>query len=198
MKILKYQEPKSSFLSIEKDMGIIVNGILKNDNLKKLLYYTTKDCLTKPKLTEEQSLELFEKNIKNVPKLYTDEDVLNYIVVNFDSFIPNDSNPEFRDNIIEFDVICHYDQWQLKDFQLRPLRIAAELDVLFNEKHLSGIGTLKFLGAEMVTYTDEFAGVCLVYYTVHGEDDKKFAPNPITEEINLENFNNMFNNDEDE
>ena len=198
MKIVKYHEPKSSFLSIEKDMGIIVNGILKNDNLKKLLYYTTKDCLTKPKLTEEQSLELFEKNIKNVPKLYTDEDVLNYIVVNFDSFIPNDSNPEFRDNIIEFDVICHYDQWQLKDFQLRPFRIAAELDVLFNEKHLSGIGTLKFLGAEMVTYTDEFAGICLVYYAVHGEDDKKFAPNPISEAQNLENFNNMFNNNEDE
>ena len=79
MKIVKYHEPKSSFLSIEKDLGFIVNKILQNDNLKKLLYYTSKDCLSKPKLTEDQSLELFGKNIKIVPKLYIDTEVLNYI-----------------------------------------------------------------------------------------------------------------------
>jgi hypothetical protein len=30
----------------------------------------------------------------------------------------------------------------MKDFQLRPFRIAAELDSMFNDKHLTGIGTL--------------------------------------------------------
>ena len=58
MKITSYREPKSSFLSVEKDMSIITNMILKNDNLKKLLHYTSKDCLSKPKLTEEQTLEM--------------------------------------------------------------------------------------------------------------------------------------------
>jgi hypothetical protein len=110
----------------------------------------------------------------------------------------NNTNPQFRDNIIEFDIICHYDQWQLKDFQLRPYRIAAELDTIFNNKHLSGIGTLQFLGAKQILLTDEYAGICLMYHAVHAEDDKKFAPNPISEAQNLENFNNMFNNDEDE
>jgi hypothetical protein len=53
MKITTYNYPKSSFLSMEKDMAILVENIMKNDRLKKLLYYTTKDCLNKPNLTED-------------------------------------------------------------------------------------------------------------------------------------------------
>ena len=37
MKIVKYEYPKSSFLSMEKDYGIIVNAMLKNNRLMKLL-----------------------------------------------------------------------------------------------------------------------------------------------------------------
>lgn len=198
MKIVKYHEPKSSFLSVEKDTGIIVNSILKNDNLKKLLYYTTKDCLEKPRLNEDESLDLFNKNIKIVPKIYIDRETLTYIIIRYRNFYPNATNPQFRDNVIEFDIICHYDQWQLKDFQQRPYRIAAELDTMFNNKHLTGIGTLQFAGGNYLTLTDEYGGFCLLYDAVHGEEDKKFAPNPISEAQNLENFNNMFNNDEDE
>ena len=172
MKVEGYQYPHSSFLSVEKDMGIITNMMLKNNRLKKLLYHTTKDCLKKPKLTEDQTVELIGKNIKMVPKLTVDGSVLNYIIVTFDNFTRTE-NPEFRDNIIEFDIICHFDQWQLQDFQLRPYMIAAEIDTMFNEKHLTGIGTLNFLGANQIILTDEFAGLCLMYKAVHGEDDKK-------------------------
>ena len=178
MKVETYSNPKSSFLSLEKDMEIITEKMMKNDLLKKLLYYTTKDCLDKPNLTQEQNVELFGKNIKLVPKLYVDGSVQNYIIVSFDNFTPNSSNPEFRDNIIEFDIICHFDQWTLKDFQLRPYRIAAEIDSMFDEKHLTGIGTLKFLGANQMILTDEYAGLCLMYVAVHGEEDKINMPNP--------------------
>jgi hypothetical protein len=147
MIVNKNPAPQSSFLSMEKDMGLITNMVLKNPRLKKLLYYTTPDCLSRPALTEDQALDLFGKNIKIIPKIYIDNSVLNYIIVSFDGFTPNATNPEFRDNIIEFDIVCHFDQWKLKDFQLRPYRIAAEIDSMFNDKHLTGIGTLKFLGA---------------------------------------------------
>ena len=33
--------------------------------------------------------------------------------------------------MIEFDIICHMDQWTLKDFALRPFKIAAEIDTIF-------------------------------------------------------------------
>ena len=193
MKIVNYQIPNSSFLSTQKDMEIISNMIIKNNNLKKLLYYTSRDCLNKPNLTEDQTLELFGKNIKLVPKLYVDGSVLNYIVISFDNFITNQENPEFRNNLIEFDIICHFDQWQLKDFQLRPYRIAAELDSMFNGKHLTGIGELEFLGATQIILTDEYAGLCLLYQAIHGEEDKKKMPNPNDEEQFKENFDEVFN-----
>ena len=194
MKVETYNYPKSSFLSLEKDMEIITEKMMKNDRLKKLLYYTTKDCLDKPNLTQEQNVELFGKNIKLVPKLYVDGSVQNYIIVSFDNFTKNATNPEFRDNIIEFDIICHFDQWQLKDFQLRPYRIAAELDSVFDRKHLTGIGELEFLGANQLILTDEYAGLCLMYAAIHGEEDKKGMLNPADEENFVNNFNKMFNN----
>ena len=195
MKIEKYTYPKSSFLSTEKDMNIIVDMIMKNDRLKKMLYYTTKDCMSKPKLTEDETLDLFGKQIKIVPKLTVDGSVLNYVIISFDNFLSNRTNPEFRDNIVEFDIICHFDQWHMKDFELRPYKIAAEIDSMFNDKHLTGIGKLEFLGANQMILTDEFAGVCLMYQAIHGEEDKQKMPNPRDEEEFVKNFDAMFNND---
>jgi hypothetical protein len=195
MLIDKNPLPKSAFLSIEKDMHLITNMMLKNSRLQKLLHYTTPDCLDKPKLSEDEIIELIGKNIKIVPKLYVDNSVLNYVIVSFDNFTPNGTNPEFRDNIIEFDIICHFDQWTLKDFQLRPYKIAAEIDSMFNEKHLTGIGTLKFLGANQMILTDEYAGICLMYAAIHGEEDKTPMLNPKDQAQFEADFKDMIGND---
>lgn len=175
MRIDGYHIPKSSFLSMEKDTGIIINEMLKNNRLKKLLYYTTSDAMEKPNLTEDESLSLLGTNIKIVPKLYVDGSVLNYVLINFDNFIPSE-NPEFRDNTIQFDIICHFDQWNLKDYALRPYKIAGEIDSMFNLKKLTGIGYLEFVGATQIVLSDEFAGLCLMYRTVHGGEDEKYMP----------------------
>lgn len=193
MKIQSYTYPKSSFLSAEKDMNIIVDRIMKNDRLKKMLYYTSRDCLDKPKLTEDETIDMFGKQIKIVPKLYVDGSVLNYMIISFDNFSPNATNPEFRDNIIEFDIICHFDQWHMKDFELRPYKIAAELDSMFSGQKLTGIGKLEFLGANQMILTDEYAGLCVMYQAIHGEEDKKNMPNPADEEAFRANFDAMFN-----
>ncbi len=190
MKIDGLKIPKSSFLSMEKDMNLIINKMFKNERLKRLLYYTDRNALNRPNLTEDQSLELINNNIKIVPKMYVDGSVLNYIIINFKNFTPSE-NPEFRDNIIEFDIICHFDQWQLQDFALRPYKIAAEIDSMFNNTHLTGIGTLQFVGATQTVLTDEFAGVCLLYEATHGGEDKKFMPNPKDEERFLKDFKDL-------
>jgi len=108
MKIENYHPPKSSFLSINKDMRLLVDKFLSNDRLCKLLYYTDRNALDKDKLTNEEKLSMFNNQIRIVPKLYVDKPVLNYIIISFDNFIESE-NPEFRDNIIEFDIICHFD-----------------------------------------------------------------------------------------
>ena len=190
MKINNYHPPKSSFLSINKDMRLLVDKFLANDRLCKLLFYTDRNALNKPNLTDDEKIGMFNKNLKIVPKLYVDSSVLNYVIINFDNFVES-SNPEFRDNIIEFDIICHFDQWQLQDFDLRPYRIAAEIDSMLNQQKLTGIGEIEFLGANQILLTDEFAGVCLMYRTYHGEEDKKKMPNPADQEKFEQEFKEM-------
>lgn len=188
MKIDRTKVLKSSFLSIEKDMGLIMQEMLKNERLKKLLFYTSADALEpdKARLTPEESLSLIGTSIKNIPKIYIDNEVLNYVIINFDNFTPNPTNPEFRDNIIEFDILCHFKQWQLKDFKLRPYRIAAEIDSMFDGKHLTGIGKLEFLGGTLIAQNDEFGGVALLYRAVHGEEDKWPLQPPLPENSDKE------------
>ena len=82
----------------------------------------------------------------------------------------------------------------MKDFELRPYKIAAELDSMLNQKRLTGIGTIEFLGANQMVLTDEYAGLCVMYQVIHGEEDKQKMPNPIDEKAVIDNFNAMFNN----
>ena len=196
MKIVNYLQPKSSFLSVDKDMNLIVNRILENERLCKMLYYSSADALKRRELTEEEKLSMFGKNIKIVPKLTVDNEVLQYLCIGFSNFITNPTNPEFRDHTIEFDIICHFDQWTLGDFALRPYKIAAELDTMFDKKKFAGIGLLEFVGATPIMLTDEFGGLCLMYRTVNGEDDKKHAP---VDQADLDaNFNKIFNMPKDD
>lgn len=194
MKIENYLFPKSSFLSIEKDYAIIIDKILKNERLKKLLYYTTRDALDRDNLTQEQNIELLENNIIISPKIEHNETLKNYIVIDFDNFFPNETNPEFRDNQIIFDIVCHADQWRLKDFQLRPYKIAGELDAMFNEARLTGIGTLKFVtGGQLPRVNEDWYGVCLMYQAIHGEEDKKGMLNPADWQDFVDDFEDQYN-----
>ncbi|MBR2247153.1 MAG: hypothetical protein IJ880_09045 [Bacilli bacterium] len=49
---------------------------------------------------------------------------------------------------------------------------------MLNKQRLTGIGLVEFYGAKEILLTDEFAGVCLMYTTYHGNEDKKPMPNP--------------------
>ena len=181
MRIEHYERPNSSFLSVEKDMGIIINKILDNPRIQRLLYYTSSDALDKPNLNDDQKLELLKNNIKIIPKIKVDNVNYNYLLISFNNFLQSE-NTEFRDNIIEFDIICHLDNWQLKDFELRPFKIAAELDTMFNKKRMTGIGLLEFLSAQEKVLSDEYAAICLKYIAYHGGEDKYKQPNPTNEE----------------
>ena len=192
MIIKNYTIPHSSFMSVDKDLEIITTWMMKDDNLCKILYYTDRDALSRPALTERQKAGMIGNQIKIVPKIYVDGSVLSYIIISMDNFTPS-SNPEFRDNIITFDIICHFDQWHLQDFELRPYRIAAEIDSMFNGKRLTGIGRLQFLGASQIILNDEFAGLTLMYQAIHGGEDKIGAPNPMNQEQFEKDSDELFN-----
>lgn len=195
MKIESYSFPRSSFLAVEKDLNILINLFLKNERLKKLLYYDIPDALQQPNVPFNKAANMFGKQIKIVPKLNVDQPEFCYIVISFDSFTQNMQNPEFRDNVVCFDIICHFNQWNLKDMQLRPYKIAAEIDSMINRKKLTGIGTVEFLGANQIVLSDEFAGLTLMYQVIHGYDgeDSKYASKPGEQDNINTNWNQAFN-----
>ena len=118
----------SSFLSCEKDAETIIKKLFidsrpYSDYLKRLLLINTKDCLidtTNPayleKIKKTSLADLRRGYIKLSPKLALDEneEVKSYILITFDNFSPNKTNEYYRDCIIEIDIICNTDYWDLE------------------------------------------------------------------------------------
>ena len=139
--------PKSSFLTTDKDLALIFQKILDNQRLLKMLYYTQRDALKAPDLTPEQKMSMIDHQLRIVPQLTIDKECPIFVIIGFDNFTPNATNTEFRDCTLTFDILCHPDHWNLGNYQLRPYKIAGELDAMFNKSHMTGIGRLEFLGA---------------------------------------------------
>ena len=178
---------QSSFLSCEKDCETIIRKLFLesqpySNDLKRLLAINTKDCLDnkesevyKNKINELTLKKLCENQyIKFAPKIRIPEheDIKSYIIISFDNFVPNVTNPEFRNNTINFDIICHTDYWDLGNFRQRPLKIAGYIDAILNNSKLSGIGELHFVGCNELVLSEDLSGYTLSYYAVHGSDDK--------------------------
>ena len=173
MKVNTYEYPKSSFLGMAKDTALIMDKILGNKKVLKLLYYNGKDWKKKPDLTEEQKTEMFEtKQIWNTPQILIDREDKTYLRVTFDAFTPNATNTFYRDHIVEIKIICHFDNWALGNYELRPYRIAGEIDSMLDGQRLTGIGLLQFIGADQDVYDQEFGGITLRYLAVRGNEDK--------------------------
>ena len=137
-----------------------------------MLYYTQKDCLNAPDLSQQQIFSMIDKQIKIVPKLDIEVECPNYIVITFNNFTPNKKNPEFRDFNISIDILCHPDHWNMGNFQLRPYKIAGEIDAMINEQYLTGIGKTYFVTGNNLVLNDELMGISLIYHAVHGIEDQ--------------------------
>ena len=180
-------EFKSSFLSCEKDTESIIRKLFvdskpHSDMLKRLLLINTPDCLN------DMTNQVYINKIKNTSikdlreqgyirlepkiKLSENEEVKSYIVISFDNFVPNATNPEFRDCIVMIDIICHTDYWDVGNFRLRPLKIAGYIDGILNGCKLSGIGKFQFAGCNELILDDILSGYCLMYSAIHGSDDE--------------------------
>lgn len=175
---------KSTFLSCEKDQEAIWRKLLVeskpySDKLKRLLILNTKDCLDDSKFQYKQIIDdysiadMIEQGyIRVIPKLEfgEHEEVKSYIMLEFDDFVPT-NNPEFRNCVISFTIICHLDYWGLENYKLRPHQIAGYIDGLLDGSRLSGIGTLQFIGASQVVLSEYLGGIILRYVATHGEGD---------------------------
>lgn len=179
------QPLQSSFLSCEKDAEIILRRLFveypqHSKYLKRLLLIQDKNCLD-PNIQVYDELinkttvqDLIKQGcVSLVPRQEWIEhsEERSVIGLSFDNFTPNMTNPQYRDCIIHFDILCPTRHWDLGDYKLRPLKIAGFIDGLLDKTHLTGIGQINFIGANEQLWTPEVGGYTLMYSAVHGGDD---------------------------
>jgi hypothetical protein len=156
-----------SFKNVEKDLSYIVSKIIEDEQLLKLL--SLKENQTE-KLTAEEKKKILNKCINIVPKVYTidKKEPWSYINIVFDTFTPNETNTEYRNKILYFDIVCDWDTWNMGDFKLRPYLIAGRLDAIFNKKPLNNGYSIEFIGSDDLSIDDSLAGLILVYMVTYG------------------------------
>ena len=182
---------KSSFQSVEKDIELILRKLFienkpLSDELKKLLIINTKDCLDATNAAKYKTLidntslkDLREEGyIRLEPKMKfgEHEEVKSYLILSLDNFVPNQTNPEFRDCTVSFDIICHTDYWDIGNYRLRPIKIAGIIDGILNGSKLTGIGEFQFMGCNELILNEDLSGYTLMFTAIHQTDgDDKVA-----------------------
>lgn len=149
---------------IGENLQKIIKRLMANDNLIKLLYYSDKDPLSKPNLSEEQKQkEIFEKLIKIVPRVGPKEDAKSIIAITVVKGNTNIENSEFRNVVIRAEVFVPMTQWLIKDSNLRPFAILGEIQKSLNDKSINGLGKMtggsfeiNFFSEEISCYTQYF------------------------------------------
>lgn len=167
MKIDLVTPDHSSFESAGLDLQKIVARLVSEQRLLKLLKYPVADALSRPDLTKEDIRDMMNKNIRVVPKLPYQDSQESVIIITFDGFMENRSNPEYRDNIIMIDVLCPTDTWVMNDYMTRPFKIMHEIDKKLNRSKLNGIGKVDFVSANSLILSEELAGYTLVYRVIN-------------------------------
>ena len=179
------QPLESSFLSCERDTETILRKLFidsrqHSKTLKRLLVITNEDCLTNtsnPEYEKVENMSLKElidnKYIILSPTVKNEEyeKLKAAIVLSFDNFLPNGTNPEFRDCSICIDVICNTECWELQNYQQRPFKILGYIDGILNKAKLSGIGEIHFMGCSGPVVNENIGMYSMIYRAIHGTDD---------------------------
>lgn len=121
----------------------ITTRLLANQNLLKYLYYTDKDPLNNPDLTQEQiRKEIFEQLVRVVPRIGQEvkETAKSFISLEVVRGRQNSLNNQFEDLEITIEVFVPITQWIIKDENLRPFCIMGEIQNSLNGKVIDGLG----------------------------------------------------------
>ena len=167
----------STFASVEKYLQDIVGVLMKNERLKRLLYYTDPKALSLPKLEQRQAYTLLNRQIKVVPQLNLEPDAKPYVIVSLDNFVPQEGQTTFRSVQLSFDIVARFEDWPLEDFKLRPYSIAGEIDAMVNNSNFFQ-GIANFIGAKQLILNDYMGGITLYYQIeAYGEDRELHTAN---------------------
>lgn len=149
---------------IGENLQKIVTRLMANDDLVNLLYYTDKDPLSQPHLSDEEKKEkIFEELIKIVPNVPDREDDKSVVAIRVAGGSKLGSNSEFVRVKISVEIFVPLSSWIIKNINLRPFAILGEIQKSLEGKTVNGLGKieggdfdLSFLTKEMSAYEQVF------------------------------------------
>ena len=149
---------------IGENLQKIVTRLMANDDLVNLLYYTSKDPLNQPHLSDEQKkTEVYENLIKIIPNVPERDDARSVIAIRVVGGSKLNSNTEFQKIKISIEVFVPFSSWIYKSSNLRPFAILGEIQKSLEGKTVNGLGKieggdfdLSFLTKEMSAYEQIF------------------------------------------
>jgi hypothetical protein len=145
------------FQVVGQNLITIANMLLNNQDVCKLLYYTTKTPLSGATIVDTDFL--MNQNIRMVPKIPDELGIKgSFIIILFDENTIDPNNEEVKLFELKFDVLCPIDEWLINESSLRPLLIMSEIQEMFDRYQIKGIGKLRFTGARMIVPSDVYAG----------------------------------------
>ena len=155
------------FDELNKNLMDVLDTLITSQNLCKLLSFPIDNPLAQSDIADTSTL-LFTK-IFPIPKLPETSDNVqtakgSLLTVVFDEIRKTSGNLAFKDSILCFNVYCHIDLWQMKNTgQLRPYAIMHEIDMLFNQQRIVGIGKTQFIKSRIVASDVSNLGYKLEY-----------------------------------
>lgn len=202
--VIKMRPIHSSFFSCAQDTETILKQLFVKSNpysnrLKRLLVINNPDCLNQnnqsyQQLIDSKPLSVLRKEgyIRTNPKIARKQfqNIKSFILLTFDNFSSNAIDPKFMDCTVNFDIICYDDEWDLQNFQIRPIVIAGYIDGILNSISddnkiawqnrgsssnikLSGMGEYYFLGLNLVVLNEDISMYTLSYRALHFTEDKQ-------------------------
>jgi hypothetical protein len=155
--------PTNHFTEVGENLKRVLNRILKNDTLIKLLYYNSPNITSEPNLTNAQKVALVNDYIKLVPKIPKDIEFKNYLIIQMNDFSSVADDFTYRSFVLNFDVLCHADNWIMDDYMLRPIKILHELDSMFNNSKLDSLGPVNFISANQLVLNEDLMGYTIFF-----------------------------------
>ena len=152
------------FAVMGENLFKIANRLITNQKLCRLLKYQDPDPLAKDEdHPEVKGIDLLHKQIVIIPKFPESGIESSFVLAVFDNFTINPNNPDFKLTRIRFDVVCPYTEWVINEGTLRPYLIMEEIDSMFNQAKLSGIGNLQFTHSTPLVLSPQLAGYSMYY-----------------------------------
>lgn len=149
-------------IRISQNFKIAAERMVQNDDLVRLLIDNREECLTDPIEVTNKDRKKAMQQISIIPIVDKETADRTKIVVGIKDIV-NASTSEAYIYSMNFDIIVNVANYKMDDYKPRGLAILNEIDNLFSDSKMIGIGPAEFIGADTLKINESLSGFRAYY-----------------------------------